>query len=131
MKVKCIANNLQGLNSNIEKRLYNSYIHQSEVDIEIGVIYQVFGIGFLDDCSNIPWYLIRENVGDEFPVLHLGSFFKISDSKIPENWEFVSKKTNIGNCALLPKIWAQDSCFLEKLINRDSSAIGYFNNLIE
>lgn len=127
MLAKCIGNSPYHLSNDREKQAYARNIHQDEVWLEIGKEYEVYGISFMDG-EDIPWFLICED-NDEYPKPHLGAFFDMLDSDIPSGWAFTFTKNNAGEVALLPKLWATDPCFLEKLDDGDEDALSYFHQL--
>lgn len=127
MLAKCIGNTPSQLRSDREKKSYERNIHQNEVWLEIGKKYNVYGISFRDG-EDIPWFLVCEN-DDEYPKPHLGAFFEIIDGGIPSGWVFTSVRGNVGDVAFLPKAWAEDPCFLEKLDDEGVDEIAYFQEL--
>lgn len=129
MLVKCIGNAPSHLSSERAKKAYARNIHQDEVWLEIGREYNVYGVSFMDG-ENLPWFLICED-DDEYPKPHLGDFFEIVDGEIPSGWAFTSATTNAGEVALLPKGWADDPYFLEKLDDEEEDALAYFQQLVK
>ena len=85
-----------------------------------------FGIAFRDD---IPWYLICEDMDDDYPTPHCSIFFELVDATICEGWTLSLGPSNIGTTAILPREWASDAHFLERLIDGDDNAIGLFREL--
>lgn len=129
MLVKCIGNSPVHLSGDQERRAYEQNIHQNEVWLEIGKEYFVYGVSFRDG-DNAPWYWVIEE-DDEYPKPHLGAFFDVVDGEIPQGWVFTPTSSNAGDVALLPKCWASDPCFLEKLYNGESDALACFRQLAE
>ena len=127
MLVKCIGNSARHLSTKREKQAYAQHIHQDEVHLEINKEYQVYGITFRDG-NNIPWFLVCEE-DDEYPIANLGAFFEIIDNQIPSDWAFTSVSNNAGEVSILPKRWADDPAFLEKLDNEEEDALAYFRQL--
>ena len=130
MLVKCIANSASQLKSDREKKAYARNIHQDQVWLEIGKEYIVYGISFtFGDGENVPWFLVCEEEDDEYLKPHLSAFFEIIDGSIPSGWAFTSVRGNAGDVAVLPKAWAEDPSFLERLDNEEDDAIAYFRQL--
>lgn len=127
MLVKCIRNSPGQLEKDREKQAYARNIHQDEVWLEVGKEYNVYGVAFRDG-EDIPWFLVCED-DDEYPKPHLSAFFEIIDGDIPSGWAFTSISGNAGDVALLPKRWAEDPCFLEKLDDEEDDALAYFQQL--
>lgn len=127
MLAKCIGNTPGQLKDDREKKAYERNIHQDEVWLEIGKEYNVYGISFRDG-EDIPWFLVCED-DDEYPKPHLGAFFEVIDGGIPPGWVFTSVRGNAGDVALLPKDWAEDPSFLEKLDDEVAGAVAYFQQL--
>ena len=127
MLVRCIGNSLSHLNTKREKLAYSRNIHQDEVWLDIGMEYKVYGVSFRDG-EDIPWFLVCEHDG-EYPRPHLGAFFEIINGEIPLGWVFTSVKNNAGEIALLPKNWAEDPYFLEKIYDGEEDALLYFYEL--
>ena len=115
MLIKCIGNSPSQLKSDREKKAYARNIHQDHVWLEIGKEYIVYGISFSFRGGDIPWFLVCEEEDDEYPHPHLSAFFEIIDGNIPSGWAFTSVRGNVGDVAVLPKAWAEDPSFLEKL----------------
>ena len=128
MLVKCIGNSPEHLRDERTKQAYARNIHQERVWLEIGQTYLVYGVAFRDG-ENIPWFLICEDEDDEYPKPHLSAFFEIVDGKIPCDWAFTTTPNNAGEISFLPKRWAKDPCFLEKLDDEEIGAVEYFREL--
>jgi hypothetical protein len=123
MKARCTGNSLAHLQDEDMKRSYEKRVHLEEVNLNIGRVYPIFGVGFWD---GVPWYLVYDEPEDEYPTPQLGGFFDLIDETIPPDWVFHIGRTNVGKVALLPKVWAKDPAFLEKLVDGDSEAIKVF-----
>jgi hypothetical protein len=48
------------------------------------------------------------------------------DGTIPPDWALRIGNTNVGDVALLPKVWAEVHEYLEKLVDGDPEAIKVF-----
>ncbi len=129
MLVECIGNTPAHLLGERARQAYVKNIHQDEVCLEIGRQYVTYGVVFRDGVD-LPWFLVCEDA-DEYPTPHLGAFFKIVDGEIPTGWEFTTSITNFGNIGILPKCWANDPYFMEKLIDGETEAWDYFRQLKE
>lgn len=127
MLVECIGNTPAHLRSERARQTYDRNIHQEEVYLEIGRQYIVYGVVFRDG-EDLPWFLVCED-DDEYPTPHLGAFFKIVDGEIPSGWELTTSTANLGKIGILPKLWASDPYFMEKLIDGEKNAWNYFRQL--
>lgn len=128
MLIECIGNAYEHLSCEYARQAYNKNIHQDEVCLEIGKKYIVYGIIFRDR-EGFPWFLVCEDDEDEYPKPHLGAFFKIIDGDIPAAWAFSTECTNSGRIGILPKKWASDPYFMEKLVDGETEALNYFCQL--
>lgn len=129
MLTKCIGNCPRDLPDAQSRLAFERNIHQDEVGLVVGRQYVVYGIAFRE-YDGLPWYLVCEEEGDDYPSPHLGSFFKVLDGAIPEGWE-VATRTNVGPFAILPSRWARDPGFLERLVNAEPHAVAFFQHLRE
>lgn len=129
MRATCIGNTPIHLDTEHEKEAYARNIHQEQVWLEIGKEYPIYGILFRDKKST-PWFFIQEEENDEYPKPHLAAFFNLTDNTIPSSWAFTDNSGDLQDVALLPKIWADDPHFLERLIDGDNDATKYFKDLI-
>lgn len=128
MLIKCIGNTPGYLSCERARQAYERDIHQEEVGLEIGRQYTVYGVVFRNG-EDLPWFLVCEEDNDDYPTPHLGAFFNIVDGEIPVEWEFTTTTTNVGNIGILPKRWARDPYFMEKLVNGEADALNYFRQL--
>ena len=128
MLLECTGNIPAQLLSERAKQAYNRDIHQEEVYLEINKRYIAYGIVFRNG-EDLPWFLICEDDDDEYPTPHLGEFFKIIDGEISSGWEFTTSITNLGKTGILPKRWATDPYFMEKMVDGDADALNYFRQL--
>jgi hypothetical protein len=101
---------------------YDANVHLDEVGLVVGDTYAVFGIAFNE---GEPWYLVCEDQDGDYPTPHLGAFFSIVDPAIPPDWA-VAVGGNVGAFSILPRRWAADPSFLEKLVDEDPEAIALF-----
>ncbi len=129
MLAKCIGNSRRALTDAQSRGAYDRNIHLDEVGLVVGRRYVVYGITFLDG-DGLPWYFVCEDEDDEYPTPQLGSFFDHVEGTVPEGWE-VAKNTNAGSFSILPSRWADDPCFLEKLVDGEPEAVAYFRGLRE
>jgi hypothetical protein len=129
MIAQCIGNSRRDLPDEKSRVAYDRGVHLDEVGLVVGKRYAVYGIAFRGN-DGLPWYLVCEEEGDEYPIPHLGSFFDLVDGAVPEGWA-VAMNTNAGDFAILPNRWAHDPCFMEKLVDGEPEAIGYFRGLRE
>lgn len=124
MRVKCIGRTRAALSEAMSRAAYERNVHQDEVGLVVGRVYEVFGIGFRDGGDQ-PWYLVCEEEDDDYPTPHLGAFFSIIDSSIPPEWA-VAVGGNAGSFAILPRKWADDPSFMEKLVDGQPEAVALF-----
>lgn len=102
------------------------HVHLSDVDLVVGRSYHVFGVFFRD---GVPWYLMCEEIDDDYPTPHCSAFFDLVDARLPEGWVLSFGSSNLGGTALLPSKWAEDGHFLERLVEGDAAAIAVFEEL--
>lgn len=129
MKVKCITNRIDErftLDTAARLKRYIS-VGESELDIEIGREYIVYGIELWD---NYPWVYIFSESYDEYPKPFALDFFEITERKISSHWVLKSQhtykdkiKTQLVFCE-----WADDDSFYEKLVNEDEKCIEAFES---
>ena len=127
MIVKCISNKASYL-KNKELEAFKERVHLSEVGLEIGRSYPVFGIFF---TKGIPWYLICEEEDDSYVHGHIASFFRVVDSSMPSNWSFSVDEVNIQDPMILPEEWSKNKSFNESILEGDFGAKEYFEGLKE
>lgn len=125
MKVKCIANTRASLTSPAALAAYDESSTDEQVWLVVGKTYVVFGIAI---DRGEPWYFVCEEDDDTYPKPHLNAFFTITDPAIPSDWA-VALDGNAGPFAILPRVWAEDSTFLERLVDEDPEAIARFMEL--
>jgi len=126
MLVKCIETKFKSIKDTAIQEHLNKYSTMGEIDLSIGLHYQVFGIFFRD---GIPWYLICEEADDEYPRPNCSVFFELVDGSVSPGWSFSLNDSNVGKVSLLPDEWAADPSFLEKLVDEDAAAISRFNDI--
>lgn len=126
MLVKCVKNKLSSLDKSQIARHISEHVHQDTIGFTIGVTYQVYGIIFR---SGIPWFLLCENISDDYPIPVCYAFFELIDGSINSDWNITLSHCNVSNVSILPKKWAEDHYFMEKLVDGDTDAIMYFNNI--
>ncbi|WP_460352853.1 MULTISPECIES: hypothetical protein [unclassified Pseudomonas] len=124
MKVRCKTNKIDNSFTQDTATRLERYISisDSELDIEIGKEYTVYGIEFWDNC---PWIYICADSYDEYPKPFALDFFEITDQKLSSYWVLNSKdtynkkvKTQLVFCE-----WADDDSFYEKLIDEDDACV--------
>jgi hypothetical protein len=98
----------------------------SEIGLRIGHLYPVYGVAFRD---GVPWFLVCEEEDDSYPIPECSCFFDLVDARVDKNWVLSMQMTNVGSLSLLPKQWADDPSFLEKMVQGDSQAISVFSEL--
>lgn len=129
MKVKCITNRIDErftLDTAARLKRYIS-VGDSELDIEIGKEYIVYGIELWD---NYPWVYICSESYDEYPKPFALDFFEITERKISSHWVLKSQHTynNKIKTQLVFCEWADDDSFYEKLVNEDERCIEAFES---
>jgi hypothetical protein len=125
VRVKCIANARASLTTPAALAAYDEDASDDEVWLVVGKTYVVFGIAI---NHGEPWYLVCEEEDDTYPKPHLGAFFAIIDPAIPPGWA-VALDGNAGPFAILPRMWAEDASFLERLVDEDPEALARFAEL--
>ncbi|MEI7050702.1 hypothetical protein WCL09_09950 [Pseudomonas koreensis] len=124
MKVRCKTNKIDNSFTQDTATRLERYISisDSELDIEIGKEYTVYGIEFWDNC---PWIYICADSYDEYPKPFALDFFEITEQKLSSYWVLNSKdtynkkvKTQFVFCE-----WADDDSFYEKLIDEDEACV--------
>ena len=126
MIAKCKIASVTSITDVIVLEHVRQHIHLDDVGLLVGKCYPVFGIAF---WAGIPWYLVSEEIDDEYPILHCSAFFDLIDTRVCEDWRLVLGPSNVGTTALLPEQWASDPCFLEKMIDGDENAVAFFREL--
>ncbi|KIF62638.1 hypothetical protein NX10_09215 [Pseudomonas fluorescens] len=129
MKVKCITNRIDErftLDTAARLKRYIS-VGDSELDIEIGKEYIVYGIELWD---NYPWVYICSESYDEYPKPFALDFFEITERKISSHWVLKSQHTynNKIKTQVVFFEWADDDSFYEKLVNEDEKCIEAFES---
>jgi hypothetical protein len=126
MIAKCVRRSIDSIPDIALRDHVRQYVHLSEVNLNIGESYRVFGVSFRD---GIPWFLVCEEPDDNYPKPHCYAFFEIGDAKLDPNWGLSLSQTNVGKYALLPIEWASDPSFLEKLVDGNVQAVQRFREL--
>jgi len=126
MLVKCVENRILSLTDSAIRDHVKQYVHLKTIGLVIGRCYPVFGVSFR---AGIPWYLICEDITDEYPIPFCSSFFDLLDGSFSSGWSLTLSQSNVGEVSILPDEWAMDERFLEKLVDGEPDAISYFNEL--
>jgi hypothetical protein len=127
MLIKCTGNALSDLHRDIARLAYRETVHLDYDTIEIGKYYCVYGITFCRGYD-FPWYLICEDTSD-FPAPHIGEFFEVISGYIPRDWQLTTLQNNVGDISILPRRWANDPAFLEKLVAGNEHDVRFFRRL--
>ena len=126
MIVRCINNSIDAI-ANVEIRNHVCKdVHLSQIGLQIGKSYHVFGISFSD---SIPRYLVCDEESANYPTPFHAIFFELVDGTLDKDWWFTHDCTNLGGYALLPQQWANDPGFLEKLVDGEAEARSVFEKL--
>lgn len=80
MKVQCKIKKLSSIRDSTVLKHVQQYVHMEEVGLTVGRIYPVFGVAFR---QGIPWYLICEELEDDYPPYSLLSILRFSRCKNP------------------------------------------------
>jgi hypothetical protein len=131
MIVECRFNKISEINSPEYLNHVLNYIHLSEVSLQVGNKYVVYGLIFRE---GIPWYYICENEADEYPHPHFAGFFKVIDSKLSAYWKLSWSPAIPTLSSLLPEEWAENKLFYENLVEGNEHEEGrfqYFKSLID
>lgn len=126
MIVRCRTNVIEEIGDVDLRRHVREHVHLAEVDLTIGHCYPVLGVLFRD---GVPWFLVCEDPKDEFPKTHCSTLFDIEEGDVPEGWQLSLESSNVGNSAILPREWAEDEQFLEKLVDGDAEASRVFHTI--
>jgi hypothetical protein len=126
MVIQCHSNRLIDIQNAECKILVMENVHQSEVALEIGRQYVVYGVLFR---SGIPWYYVCEDDSDEYPHPHFGGFFQVTDPQLSSCWELYWSVESAATAALLPREWGQNLGFYELLVDGSQLEIETFQRL--
>ena len=125
MILECLFNKIENVDA-VYSEYIKQYIHQTEVALEIGKEYVVYGIVFR---SNVPWFYVCEEESDDYPRLHFSGFFNLIDPKVSSVWEvnYSTKANNITH--ILPGEWNADPSFYENLVEGNEAEKEIFQRL--
>jgi hypothetical protein len=126
MLVRCVENRVSSLTDAVIREHVKQHVHLEVIGLDVGRCYQVFGVSFR---AGVPWYLICEDINDEYPTPYCSSFFELIDGSFGSGWSLTLSRSNVGEVSILPDEWAKDDRFLEKLVDGEPDAVSYFNNL--
>lgn len=126
MIIKCKYNQMSDIKNAEYLEYLTQYIHQSELSLNVGTTYTVYGIVFWD---GFPWYYICEDETDEYPVPKFGGFFSIIDSQFSSLWKLSWLSDKFSSASLLPTEWAENRMFYENLIDGKDYEKIIFQNL--
>ena len=125
MIVRCIGNTVADLTDD-DRAYLDARVHVDRVGLHVGQEYSVFGIHF--DGGRL-WFLVIEDVSDTYPKPHFASFLEVVDERLPPDWSLTLRPNNLGSVSLLPNEWANDSSFLERLVDDVPEALETFRRL--
>lgn len=125
MILECVFNKIENLDTH-DRDYLKEYIHLTEVALEVGKRYMVYGIFFR---SNIPWFYICEEDSDEYPHPHFCGFFKVINAKVSHFWKIYYSLPEKKITHILPEIWGDDLLFYENLVNGNHSETLAFKEL--
>lgn len=126
MMVRCLKNKIVLLEDPAIRRHVEEYIHMESIGLAVGACYPVFGVSFR---AGVPWYLLCEEINDDYPTPFCFAFFELVDRSISSGWSLSLGDSNVGSVSILPDRWAADKSFLERLIDGEPAAISYFKEL--
>lgn len=128
VSVKCKRKNSKDL-SYERKSAILKYIHydNSELDLDIGKLYKIFGIVFRE---NVPWFYV-DAYDLEVPIPLPFDYFDPFVGPIPASWRMVIRRHNIYQyeTQILPEYWATNPAFYERLADGDEEARRVFKNM--
>jgi len=125
MIAKCTGNSSEHIGPDAIAN-FRKHVHQDELHLVIGRDYVVYGVLFRDGQ---PWFLVCEEDADGYPKTHFGALFELVDDRVPPDWSLSLAESNVGPVSILPRKWAKDPRFLEKLVDEDPIAIADFLSL--
>lgn len=127
MLVQCVVTRVSSLRDAKIREHVADYVHSESIRLVVGRCYQVFGVCFR---AGVPWYLICEDINDEYPTPFCASFFELIDGALDSGWSLtLSPYSNVGDVSLLPDEWAKDDRYLERLVDGEPKAVSYFHSL--
>lgn len=126
MIVRCISKSIESLQPPSHLASHRAYIKYDEIYLAVGCHYLVYGIVYRD---GIPWFLVCEELDDEYPLPRIASFFEIVDDRIPPNWAYRFGKGAFGESEMIPVPWIRDLRYLGQLVDGVPSAVEAFRAL--
>ncbi len=126
MLVRCMKNKIASLDDPVIRAHVEQHVHMDSIELAIGNCYPVFGVIFR---AGVVWYLLCEEITDNYPTPYCSAFFELIDGAISSGWSLSVADSNVGSVSVLPDRWAVDGRFLEKLVDGESDAVSYFNDL--
>lgn len=129
MKVKCKYNKVNQIKNELIRNELKKIIlldEDYEIGLNISEVYDVYGLYFSKEGA---MYFICEDSDDKYPIGQHASFFEIIDSSIPCDWKFVYRDTD--ESYIVPKVWADDSMFYEKLLDGEEKEELIFQKIKE
>ena len=131
MKVVCKFNKLNGISdvnvlARLKKYIFRPDGEDAEVDLDVGRVYNVYGVVFWDNC---PWFYLCSEDYDEYPKPFAAEFFDVIDDKLSPHWKLssFSKGEYEASTSLVFDEWAKDASFYENLVEGDSEAVDIFS----
>lgn len=124
MLAKCTGTSLTSLLDSNSRANFTESVHLDEVALTVGDTYVVYGV---ITRSGFPWFLVCEASDDEYPKPHFGGFFELLDERVPPEWSVsLSQSGSFRGLSVLPRPWAEDPYFMEKLVEGKPDAIRTF-----
>jgi len=111
-------NDYKELSAITAKRIsYYIRVKNGKADLKVGQEYSALGIIFRE---NVPWVYVISDDG-YCPYPQPIDYFEVSNPKIPGDWVLATRILPDGRVEsqLLPKMWAQEDRFYERLLDED------------
>jgi hypothetical protein len=125
MLVKCVRTKRTELLESQELQEYDRNVHLDQIDLTSGAVYPVFGVVYRNGRA---WYLVCADKTDSYPKPYMATFFEVTDRSSPLEW-VRCPAPRLGEAALLPKIWAGDEGYIERLVEGDREALEVFERI--
>jgi hypothetical protein len=114
MIVECCSNKLADITNEKHREQLMMNIHQSEVALDVGRQYVVYGIIFWE---GMPWYYVCEEESDSYPHPYFAAFFRVVDPTLSSSWELYWPADEGNEASLVPREWGQSREVYERLVD--------------
>lgn len=117
MKVRCVVNSLEDIESISVKSRLGKAIHLDgpDHDIMVGRDYEVQAVEYRDGGY---WFLVHSVPHNDYPFPYPAEYFEVIDPKLPAEWsaKFRQTENGIEICRLSFSEWVNDDSFYEMLV---------------